>query len=82
MARDEDRRIPLHDFRVEDLRECHEVIGTCVLCRHSAVIPRKLIQRRCGGRDFVKRLEDRLKCTQCGARGMNAITVRMLPRNA
>ncbi len=81
MARDDDRIIPLYDFRIEDLRQWHIVEATCFHCRRTEVVRHEHLQR--ADDPFVRlvRIKSRLRCRACGNRDGNSLSVKMAPRN-
>jgi hypothetical protein len=72
---------PHYAFRLDDLRAWHVVVATCGACRKRTHIDARLLQH---GRPPYTRLLDlerRLRCTSCGNRHGNTLSVSMAPRN-
>lgn len=68
-------------MRVYDLREWHMVVARCWRCGHGGQVPLRLLKT---GRRASLKLVDAtmsMRCTQCGVRGIQQITVYKLPRN-
>lgn len=83
MADKDDRphTIPLYDFRVGDLRAWHLVEAVCFRCRHVAMVSHGILKHGRSENEWIKYLGARLKCTKCGNRQGNRISLRALPRN-
>jgi hypothetical protein len=78
----QDRRISPNQIRVGDLNESHVVSVQCWKCKHIATLPNHRLKR---ARPAAMRLIDvsfKMKCTQCGVRGAQTITVQRLPNHA
>jgi hypothetical protein len=78
----QDRSIPTNQIRVGDLKERHVITAQCWKCKHVATIPPARIRR---GRPTDMLLIDvsfRMKCTQCGVRGAQTLSVYLLPNHA
>jgi hypothetical protein len=72
---------PRYDFRLEDLRVFHLVLGSCRACGHKAIIANAALQQ---GRPNYTRLADlerHLRCRKCGARGKASLEVEFRPRD-
>ena len=83
MARaDDDGRIADASYmRLNDLREWHVIEAQCWKCKHVGTISHARLKR---GRPIYRKLIDiafRMRCTNCGVRGAQELTVRKLPRN-
>jgi uncharacterized Zn finger protein len=81
MARDEPRLAPLYDFRVEDLRQWHIVEAICFRCRRTEEVRHELLTRGVRGSERLTVLFKKLKCTNCGNRDDNRLSVRLMSRN-
>ncbi|MGE5539062.1 MAG: hypothetical protein ACM30I_10610 [Gemmatimonas sp.] len=71
---------PLYSARVEDLREWHVVVAQCNACRHEGTVPPTRLTRRFAGHERLLNVRRFLKCTACGNRVLNMISVRRMPR--
>jgi hypothetical protein len=66
---------PLYAARIEDLREWHVVVAQCNRCRHEgAVAPARLT--RFGRHARLLDVRRFLKCTECGNRTLNMVSVK------
>jgi hypothetical protein len=72
---------PRYAIRLDDLRAWHVVFATCAACGKRTHIDAKLLQR--GGPPYTRLLdlERKLRCTSCGNRQGNNLTLTMAPRN-
>jgi hypothetical protein len=72
---------PRYAIRLEDLRAWHVIIATCAACRNRAHIDVRLLQH--GRPPYTKLLdlERTLRCSICGNRHGNTLSVSMAPRN-
>jgi hypothetical protein len=72
---------PRYAIRLDDLRAWHVIVATCGACRRRARIDAWLLQH---GRPPFTRLLDlerKLRCSGCGNRQGNTLSVSMAPRN-
>jgi hypothetical protein len=72
---------PRYAIRLDDLRAWHVIIATCAACRKRTYIDARLLQH---GRPPYTRLVDlerKLRCSSCGNRHGNTLSVSMAPRN-
>jgi hypothetical protein len=67
---------PLYSARIEDLREWHVVVAQCHRCRHEGAVPPVRLTGRFGRHERLLEVRRFLKCTECGNRAMNMISVR------
>jgi hypothetical protein len=72
---------PRYAIRLDDLRAWHVVFATCAACGNRTHIDARLLQH---GRPPYTRpldLERKLRCSSCGNRQGNTLSVSMAPRN-
>jgi hypothetical protein len=72
---------PRYAIRLDDLRAWHVIVATCAVCRKRTHIDARLLQH---GRPPYTRLLDlerKLRCSSCGNRHGNTLSVSMAPRN-
>jgi hypothetical protein len=79
---DQDRSIPPNHIRVGDLKDRHVVTVQCWKCKHVATIPNARIQRARPAMMLLIDVSFRLKCTACGTRGAQSLSVSLLPNHA
>jgi hypothetical protein len=71
---------PLYALRLEDLHSWHVLIGRCEHCQHEGEVYPDALRKRWPPHTRVLHLKDRLRCTACGNREFNYVSVRRLPR--
>jgi hypothetical protein len=72
---------PRYAIRLADLRAWHVIFATCAACQKRTHIDAGLLQH---GRPPYTRLLDlerKLRCSSCGNRQGNTLSVAMAPRN-
>jgi hypothetical protein len=72
---------PRYAVRLDDLRPWHVIVATCRACGKRAHVNAAILRR---GRPAYTRLLDlerKLRCSSCGNRQGNSLTVSMAPRN-
>jgi DNA-directed RNA polymerase subunit RPC12/RpoP len=72
---------PRYAIRLEDLRAWHVVFATCADCGKRTHIDAGLLQHRRPSYTRLLDLERKLRCTSCGNRQGNTLSVTMAPRN-
>jgi hypothetical protein len=77
---DRDKRPPMYDFRLRDLRAWHIVEAICWRCNRTGVVPHAALWRGRDGDDRLTHLERKLRCKVCRRRGDHTITVKMMER--
>jgi hypothetical protein len=73
--------LPRYAIRLDDLRAWHVVFAACAACRKRTHIDARMLQH---GRPPYTRLLDlerKLRCSSCGNRQGNSLSVSMAPRN-
>ncbi len=72
---------PRYAIRLEDLRAWHVVFATCAACGKRTHIDARLLQH--GRPPYIRLLdlERKLRCSSCGNRQGNGLSVSMAPRN-
>ncbi len=78
----QDRSIPTNQIRVGDLNDGHVVSAQCWKCQHVATIPNHRIKRARPAMMLLIDVGFRMKCTQCGVRGAQILSVHRLPNHA
>lgn len=71
---------PIYAFRLKDLRRWHRVSARCFQCCHETVLLIDLIRWDRPEHTRLVDLERKLRCTKCGNRERNTISVRMVER--
>lgn len=79
---DQDRRIPLNQIRVGELKERHVVTAQCWKCKHVATIPNARLRRARPAMMLLIDVSFRMRCTACGTRGAQSLSVDVLPNHA
>lgn len=69
------------EVRISDLREWHEMFGTCKLCARRVSLPRYVLVKQCGQHAKLVDVQTRLKCTSCKNDVANEIEVERMPRD-
>jgi ribosomal protein L37E len=72
---------PHYAIRLDDLRAWHVIFATCAACGKRTHFDARLLQH---GRPLFTRLLDlerKLRCSSCGNRRGNTLSVSMAPRN-
>jgi hypothetical protein len=72
---------PRYAIRLDDLRAWHVVFATCVACGKRTHIDARLLQHRRPPYTRQLDLERKLRCSSCGNRQGNTLSVSMTPRN-
>jgi hypothetical protein len=72
---------PKYAIRVGDLREWHIIIATCFKCGHNDRLMAGALAWERSPHTKLGDLERKLRCTHCGNRADNTLSVRMMPRN-
>jgi hypothetical protein len=72
---------PRYALRLDDLRPWHVIIATCAVCRRRAHVAAALLQHHRPPYNRLRDLQRKLRCTGCGNRHGNTVTVSMAPRN-
>lgn len=71
---------PIYSIRVRDIRRWHLMTGQCGKCRHHGPIRFEHVAWDQPRNAYVTDLEPKLRCTACGNRQGNLISIRMAPR--
>lgn len=79
---DPDRSIPPNQIRVGDLKDRHVVTAQCWKCKHVAAIPNARMQRARPAMMLLIDVSFRMRCTACGTRGAQSLSVHVLPNHA
>jgi hypothetical protein len=77
-----DRIIPPHQIRVGDLRDCHAVHASCGGCGHFGPVQNARLKRGRPPKLLVSDLALKMRCTKCGAKGAQKLSVHVLPNHA
>jgi hypothetical protein len=77
-----DRTIPPSQIRVGDLRDCHAVHAMCGSCGHFGPVQNARIKRGRPAKMLLSDLALKMKCTKCGAKGAQKLSVAVLPNHA
>ena len=72
---------PKYAIRLADLREWHIVTATCFRCRHQTELTAGFLTWERPPHTYLTDLERKLRCTRCGNRQDNTLSVRLVPRN-
>ena len=72
---------PKYAIRLADLREWHIVTATCFRCRHQTELSAGFLAWERVPHTYLTDLERKLRCTRCGNRQGNTLSVRLVPRN-
>ena len=72
---------PKYAIRLGDLRSWHIVTARCFHCRHETEFTGDFISWERSPHTCLTELQPKLRCTQCGNRTGNMLTVRMAARN-
>jgi hypothetical protein len=72
---------PRYAIRLDDLRAWHVIFATCAACGKRTHIGAKLLQHRRPPSTRLRDLERELRCSSCGNRQGNTLSVSMAPRN-
>ena len=72
---------PRYAIRLRDLREWHVVTATCFRCRRQTILPTSVLTWERASYTHLLDLERKLRCTHCGNRCDNRLSVRAAPRN-
>ena len=72
---------PKYAIRLADLREWHIVTATCFRCRHQTELSAGFLAWERVPHTYLTELERKLRCTRCGNRQGNTLSVRLVPRN-
>jgi hypothetical protein len=67
---------PLYAARIADLREWHVVVAQCNQCQHEGAVPPARLTKRFAGHERLLDVRRFLKCTECGNRALNMVSVR------
>lgn len=66
---------PRYAIRVEDIGPELILSAQCQRCKHVGDVDRGHMIARWGDRSFMAKLDDRLRCSQCGNRTYNAMVI-------
>ena len=72
---------PRYAIRLGDLRDWHVVTATCFQCRHQADLTAGFLGGERPPHTYVSDLHRKLRCSHCGNRADNTLTVKAAPRN-
>jgi ribosomal protein L37E len=72
---------PRYAIRLDDLRAWHVIVATCAACGSRTHIAAKLLQHGRPPHTRLRDLERKLRCSSCGNRQGNTLSVSMAPRN-
>ena len=72
---------PKYAIRLDDLRHWHIVTARCFKCSHETEFTGDFIAWERPPHTFLMGLEPKLRCTRCGNRVGNTLSVRMAARD-
>jgi hypothetical protein len=72
---------PKYAIRLADLREWHVVTATCFQCQRQARLPATTLAWERPPYTYLTELERKLRCTQCGNRQGNTLSVSLMARD-
>jgi DNA-directed RNA polymerase subunit RPC12/RpoP len=72
---------PKYAIRLCDLRAWHKVAARCFKCGHSYEFTADFLAWERPEHTRLTDLERKLRCTRCGNRQANTLSVRTMPRN-
>ena len=72
---------PRYAIRLDDLRAWHVILATCVVCGKRTHIDARLLQHGPPPYTRLRDLERNLRCSSCGNRQGNTLSVSMALRN-
>ena len=72
---------PKYAIRLSDLREWHIVTVTCFKCRYQAELTAGFLIWERPPQTYLTELERKLRCTRCGNRERNTLSVQHVSRN-
>lgn len=72
---------PKYSIRLRDLRQWHMIIATCIRCRHRARLEASFLAWDRPSETYLVDLQRKLRCSRCGNRAENTLSVRALSRN-
>ena len=72
---------PKYAIHLADLREWHIVTATCFRCRYQAELTAGFFAWERPPHTHLIEFERKLRCTRCGNRQNNTLSVRLAPRN-
>ncbi len=72
---------PRYAIRLRDLRAWHRIVARCFACSHAAEFKSDFLAWERPPHSFLTELEPKLRCTRCGNRKGNTLTVRAMERN-
>ena len=71
---------PKHAIRMRDLRHWHIVSARCLQCRHETGFTGDFLAWERSPHAYLTDLRRKLRCTRCGNREGNTLSVRMAAR--
>ena len=71
---------PKHAIRMRDLRHWHIVSARCLQCRHETEFTGDFLAWERSPHAYLTDLQRKLRCTRCGNREGNTLSVRMAAR--
>ena len=72
---------PKYAIRMRDLRHWHIVTAECLQCRHETEFTGDFLAWERSPHTYLTDLQRKLRCTRCGNREGNTLSVRMAARN-
>jgi len=72
---------PRYAIRLDDLRAWHVIVATCAVCGKQTHVDARLLQHRRPPSTRLRDLERKLRCSSCGNRQGNTLSVSMALRN-
>jgi hypothetical protein len=69
-----------HAIRLEDLRAWHVVFATCGACGSRTHVAAKVLEHGRPPHTSLSEIERKLRCSRCGNRRGNTLTLSMAPR--
>lgn len=72
---------PKYAIRLSDLCEWHILMARCFRCERQVRLTLPMLTFGRHPSTFLTKLEEKLRCTRCGNRANNSISVRRMPRN-
>ena len=70
---------PKYAIRLRDLRSWHRITARCWMCSHAVEFTADFPAWKRPPHSFLTELERKLRCTRCGNREGNTLSVRVMP---
>ena len=72
---------PRYAIRLGDLRAWHRITARCLRCGHTHAFPADFLAWERPAHARLTELEPKLRCTRCGNRAGNTLSVTRVERN-